>query len=52
MKRAFNVILGLDLLLLLLPTRGLGAVGEFWIAATLAAATALLWVCLKASRND
>ena len=52
MKRVFNIIIGLDVLLLLLPTRRLGSRGEFWIAAILAVATAVLWVCLKAARDD
>ena len=52
MKKFFNVIMGIDVLLLLLPTCWLGSQAEFWIAATLATTTAVLWVCLKMSRDD
>ncbi len=52
MKRIFKMILGLDVALLVLPARGLGPQGEFWIAATLAAATAVLWICLKVAGDN
>jgi hypothetical protein len=52
MKKFFNVIMGVDLALLLLPTCWLGSKAEFWIAATLALTTAVLWVCLKVPSEE
>jgi hypothetical protein len=52
MKWFFPIVIGLDLLLLALPTRWMGAWGEFWCAASLAIVTALLWLCLKVSHGD
>jgi hypothetical protein len=52
MKRFFNVIMGIDVAMLLLPTCWMGPQAEFWIAATLAAATAVLWVGLKVPSDE
>ena len=52
MKWFFPTLIGLDVLLLALPTRWMAPMVEFWCAATLAVATALLWVRLKVSYED
>ena len=52
MKWFFPTVIGLDVLLLALPTRWMAPRAEFWCAATLAVATALLWLCLKVSHDD
>ena len=52
MKWFFPTVVGLDVLLLALPTRWMAPTVEFWCAATLALATALLWLCLKVSFDD
>jgi len=52
MKWFFAIVIGLDVLLLALPTRWMGSWGEFWCATSLALLTALLWLCLKVSHDD
>jgi hypothetical protein len=52
MKWFFPIVIGLDVLLLALPTRWMGSRGEFWCAASLALVTVLLWLCLKVSHGD
>ena len=52
MKRFFATVVGLDVLLLALPTRWMSPMVEFWCAATLALVTALLWLCLKFSYEE
>ncbi len=52
MKWFFPTVIGLDVLLLALPTSWMAPRAEFWCAATLAVATALLWLCLKVSHDD
>ena len=52
MKWFFPAVIGLDVLGLALPTRWMAPKVEFWCAATLAVATALLWLCLKVSHDD
>ena len=52
MKWFFPIVIGLDVLLLALPTRWMGPMVEFWCAVTLAFATALLWLRLKLSYEE
>jgi hypothetical protein len=52
MKWFFAIVIGLDVLLLALPTRWMGSRVEFWCAASLALVTASLWLCLKLSHDD
>ena len=52
MKWFFAIVIGLDVLLLALPTRWMGPMAEFWCAATLALATALLWLRLRVSYEE
>ncbi len=52
MKWCFPIVIGLDVLGLALPTRWMAPRVEFWCAATLAFATALLWLRLKVSYDD
>ena len=52
MKWFFATVIGLDVLLLALPTRWMAPKVEFWCAATLAFATALLWLRLKVAFDE
>jgi hypothetical protein len=52
MKWFFPTVIGLDVLLLALPTRWMAPRAEFWCAATLALATTILWLRLKFSYDD
>ena len=52
MKWFFPTVIGLDVLGLALPTRWMAPKVEFSCAATLALATALLWLCLKVAHDD
>jgi len=51
-KWVFPTVISLDVLLLALPTRWMEPKVEFWCAASLALATALLWLRLKVSHDD
>ena len=52
MKQAFTALLLLDALMLLVPTRWMGPIVEFWTAVTLAAATVVLYFGLRGRRED
>ena len=52
MERVFGTIVLLDIATVVAPTRWLGPMVEFWIAAPLAAATGLLWVWERMFRED
>ena len=47
MRCFFPAVVGLDVLMLALPTGWMGPKLEFWCAVTLALATALLWLVIK-----
>jgi hypothetical protein len=52
MKHVFGMILLIDVVTMVAPTRWLGPKIEFWIAAPLAAATGLLWLYERMLRED
>jgi hypothetical protein len=51
MKPNFEVIVGIDVVFLLLPTARAGAWGDFGIAVALASMTVVLWIWLRVSAD-